>query len=269
MAWRGCWTWGAGCSPTAGARCSCSPAGWCCRSSAGRAPPCWCVGRPMPLNILECQVPKMVNSDTCPRPTIGGLELAAALHRGGPRLALHPLRPPLRRVQPRPTLPFRQKMAAVTATLLCGSLSNGSQRQSMACRMTATSLCNYLSQWQRRMTAPALGQARTAGSSSSSSSPRPPPAGWPRARPPGTSCGCTAPRPWSSPASGPRWAAGPGSHRRVAPLPIHSTPDSLTYPVPPYLKRQCDGTLGRRGRGAAGAEQHQGAADRGGGGRRH
>ena len=28
-------------------------------------------GRPMPPNILECQVSKMVNSDACPRPTTG------------------------------------------------------------------------------------------------------------------------------------------------------------------------------------------------------
>ena len=38
--------------------------------------------RPMPLNILECQVSKMVNSDTCPRPTTGlvlGVRLADAL----------------------------------------------------------------------------------------------------------------------------------------------------------------------------------------------
>jgi hypothetical protein len=37
--------------------------------------------RPMPLNILECQVSKMVNSDTCPRPTTG--DLPSALHDGG------------------------------------------------------------------------------------------------------------------------------------------------------------------------------------------
>ena len=28
-------------------------------------------GRRMPLNILECRVSKMVNSDACPRPTTG------------------------------------------------------------------------------------------------------------------------------------------------------------------------------------------------------
>jgi hypothetical protein len=33
------------------------------------------------------------------------------------------------------------------------------------------------------------------------------------------------------------------SHCRLAPPPIHFIPDSLTYSVPLFLKRQCDRTL--------------------------
>ena len=41
-----------------------------------------------------------------------------------------------------------------------------------------------------------------------------------------------------------RGAVGAGlwPHRRVAPPLIHFTPDSLRYPVPPYLKREGDRT---------------------------
>ena len=36
------------------------------------------------------------------------------------------------------------------------------------------------------------------------------------------------------------------SHCRFAPPLIHFIPDLLTYSVPPFLKRQCDRTLGLR-----------------------
>jgi hypothetical protein len=49
----------------------------------------------MSLSILECQVSKMVNSDTRPRPTTGGARAVVPRPRGhaaGPRVAGQPRR---------------------------------------------------------------------------------------------------------------------------------------------------------------------------------
>ena len=51
------------------------------------------------------------------------------------------------------------------------------------------------------------------------------------------------------------------SHRRFVPPFIHFTPDSRTYSVPPFLKQQCDRTLGGTGAPPVRGACQQGSAD--------